>query len=188
MAFDINLFVLILVCVFSVIFFAYDYYERKTGVPTYPTMPAVRRKMVEILKKDFAARNASQYKIMDLGSGSGQLSWRIARAMPEAKVVGIEISYVPWLRSVLRQKLFGPANLEYKRLDFWAYDISDIDAMITYLPGTIMDRVGEKLRKELRSDALIIANGFALGAEWKPYETMTVRVPFKMSVFLYRKD
>ncbi|MDD3287776.1 MAG: class I SAM-dependent methyltransferase [Alphaproteobacteria bacterium] len=176
---------------FFIVVASYDYFEFKTGVPTFPTMPAVpavRRRMIEILKNDMETRKIKSHSIIDLGSGSGQLLWHIAKAMPKVRVVGVELSYIPWLRSVMRQRLFGPANLRYERLDFWPYDVSGFDAVITYLPGKIMERVGEKLNKELKPGTMVIANGFPLQAGWQPYETMTVRVPFKMKMFVYAKS
>ena len=184
----LDLIVLIFLVVFFILFGFYEYYERKTGVPVFPTMPAVRKKIISLLQEDCAARPSLPSVIYDLGSGSGQLTWRIARALPQSRVVGIELSYIPWLRSVLRQRLFGPKNLSYKRLDFWPCDISDASAIVTYLPGKIMERVGEKLRKELKTGTLVIANGFALRAGWEPQETFVVRVPFKMKVFVYRQN
>ncbi|NTU76637.1 MAG: class I SAM-dependent methyltransferase [Alphaproteobacteria bacterium] len=178
----------VLLIIFIVIWASYEYYERQTGVPTFPSMPAARRKIIEILQADAAGRAAERpYNILDLGSGSGQISWHIARAMPSAQVVGIEISYVPWLRSVVRQKLFGPSNLAYKRVDFWPYDTSAAAAIVTYLPGKIMERVGKKLRAELKPQTLVVSNVFPLRADWEPLETMTVRVPFKTNLFVYRQ-
>lgn len=175
--------------VFGVVFLSYEYYERKTGVPTFPTMPNVRRQIIAYLKTEHTARGGGNYKILDLGSGSGQLAFGLARALKDAEVTGIELSYVPWLRSVLRQRLWGVKNLRYIREDFWPHDISGFDAVITYLPGTIMERVGDKLHKELKSGAIVIANGFHLRAGWEPVETSEHNffVFFKTKLFVYRK-
>jgi len=175
-----------------VVFFAlvasYDYYENKTGVPVFPSMPAVRKKIVALLRGDADQRKeARPYHVLDLGSGSGQLSRHIALALPEAQVTGIELSYIPWARSCAWQKLFGPRNLEYRRGDFWLCDIANADAVITYLPGKIMERVGEKLHRELRPDSLVIANTFPLRDSWIPEETMTLHAPFKTNLYLYRQ-
>jgi len=177
------------VYVFLALVLAYDYYEHKTGVPTFPSMPAVRRKIAGILKADAAKKpGARPYVIVDLGSGSGQLCSFLARSMPEAQVTGIELSYIPWLRSIIRQRMFGPGNLSFKRTDFWRYDLSNADAVVTYLPGKIMERVGEKLRKELKPGALVAASTFPLRAGWKPLETITVRAPLKTTIYVYRQD
>lgn len=178
---------LILLVIFA-LFLSHEYYNFKTGVPTLASFPSARRKIIEMLQKDFAARTASSrpYTILDLGSGSGQLSWRIARALPNARVIGIEISFIPWLRSVLRQKIFGPKNLEYQRADFWTFDCAGIDAVVTYLTENIITRVGEKLRKELKPGALIVANDTALRGDWRPVEALPTGF-LKMQVFVYRQ-
>jgi len=174
---------------FAIIGFSYVYYDLKCGVPTYPTTRSVRRAMIALLQEDAAKRDPAQpYRILDLGSGSGQLSWHIARAMPQAQVVGVEISFVPWLRSVIRQKLFGPPNLSYQRVDFWSHDCSQYQAVVTYLLSVIMERVGQKLRAELPSGAFIVANRFPILGGWQSYETRVVQQGLlKANLLLYRQ-
>ncbi|MDP9127358.1 MAG: class I SAM-dependent methyltransferase [Pseudomonadota bacterium] len=166
---------------------SYAYYNFKTGVPTFPTMPPMRKKMIEILQKDAETRSSRPYTIIDLGSGSGQLSRHIARSMPQARVIGIEVSYVPWLRSVIHRRLFGPSNVEYKRVDFWSYNVGHADAVVTYLMESLMERVSEKLRKELKTGAIVVASKFALRAGWKPYKTYDIGLPLPMRLSLYRQ-
>jgi hypothetical protein len=174
--------------VFVPVWLSYEYYQYKTGIPVFPTMPPMRRKIIELLKKDAEARGLRPYTIIDLGSGSGQLTWRIARAMPEAHVIGLELAFIPWLRSVVRQRLFGPKNLEYKRVNFWTYDVGAADALTAYLLGTIMDQVSEKLRKELKPGALVLTNKFYLNDKWKPLETFYIRIPMKARLSVYRQS
>lgn len=171
-----------------VLFLSCEYYTAfKTHVPTVASFPSARNKIIEILGKEIGGRaDKRPYVIMDLGSGSGQLTWRIARALPEAHVMGIEVSYVPWLRSVLRQKLLGPSNLEYKRIDFWSYDCSAVDAVVTFLTENIMERLSQKLRKELKPGAMVIANDVPLQADWKPVDRQPTGL-FNFEVFIYRQ-
>jgi len=162
-----------------------EYYAFKTGVPTLASFPSACRKIIDVLKKSIKTQSSEQaFTIVDLGSGSGYLTWKIARVIPKAHVIGIEISYFPWLRSVIRQRLFGPRNLKYKRLDFWEVDCSQVDAVIIYLTENIIERVGAKLRTELKKGALIIANDTALRGDWEPTETIDTGF-FKMKIFVY---
>jgi len=179
----------LLVSALLVVFLTYEYYERKTGVPTFPTMPPVRRRIATLLQAEQARTGQTPFRVLDLGSGSGQLGFRIARTIPAAEVTGIELSFVPWLRSVVRQRLWGVKNLTYLRQDFWPYDISQFDAVVTYLPGTIMERVGEKLHHELKPGTMVIANVFALRAGWEPVEALDIRfyLFFKTKLYVYRK-
>ncbi len=164
-----------------------EYYAFKTGVPTVASFPSARRKIIEILQNDAAARpDARPYIIIDLGSGGGQLSWHIARNLPYAQVVGVELSFIPWFRSVVRQRLFGPANLNYKRSNFWPYDCSKADAVVLFLKGNVMDRVSEKLHEELKSGSLIVSNDYTLRGDWQPIATQPAGF-FDSKIYVYRQ-
>ena len=56
--------------------------------------------MVALLKKEVVARGATEqtkpFVIYDLGSGSGTLARRIAKEIPQSRVVGIELSFIPY--------------------------------------------------------------------------------------------
>ncbi len=166
---------------------SFTYYCLRTGVPTFPSMPVAREKIIDLLCADAALQGSElPYTVVDLGSGSGQLSWHIARAMPQAQVVGIELSFFPWARSVLWQKLTRQTNLRYLRVDFWTYDISETDAVLTYLMEAIMPRVSLKLRHELRSNALVISNKFPLPG-WKPQQVIPLQSAFSKQLLVYRQ-
>lgn len=160
-----------------------EIYNFKTGVPTVSSFPSARRKIVETIKQH-APPGAV---IMDLGSGTGRLSWAIARALPQAEVIGIEISFFPWLISVLRQKLTGTRNLRYRRADFWSYDCATVDVMVTYLTENIIERVGDKLRDEMKVGALIVANDTALRGDWQPVEVIDTGF-LHLKLYLYRQS
>jgi SAM-dependent methyltransferase len=163
----------------------YAYYTLRTGVPTFPSMPAARDKITELLKADQAkAQDNKPYKIYDLGSGSGQLSWHIARAMPNAEVVGIELSLFPWLRATAWQKLTRQKNLRYLRADFIKHPIKDADAVLMYLMEAVMQKVGFKLQNELKPGALVLSNKYALPG-WQAKETFPL--PFTKRLLVYRQ-
>lgn len=167
---------------------SYAYYLLRTGVPTFPSMPVAREKIIALLQADMAVRRTQgRYKIYDLGSGSGQLSWHIARALPDADVVGIELSFLPWLRATLWQKLTRQKNLRYLRVDFWSMPVGDADAVLTYLMEAIMPRVAAKLRAELRPRTLVISNKFALPG-WQPEQTLPLQSAFSKRLLVYRQE
>ena len=173
----------LLLIVILIAFLSTEYYAFKTGVPTIASFPSARRKVLEVLQKHMGAQTCT---ILDLGSGNGQLANKIARSFPTATVMGIEISLVPWLFSVLRQRLFGPANLTFLRMNFWTYDCSTTDIIIIFLTENIIDRVSTKLQQELKEGALIIANDTALRGKWAPIDTLNTGL-FNMKIFVYRQ-
>lgn len=187
----------IIIIVVAAICFSYTYYHFKTGIPTFPTMPAMQEKIIALLKADMAARpTVRPYTIIDLGSGSGQMTQRIARALPEARIIGIEISPFPWLRSVVAQRLLGPKNVSYYCKDFWPYDSSAANAILVYLffMPHIIDRMSTKLRQELKPETLVVANTFPLSGDWHASETHSIDCPFfvslsgKAQLHIYRQE
>lgn len=168
-----------------------EYYEHKLGVPTITSFPEARKKIAALLGKHFESSGPeSPCTIIDLGSGKGQLCRRIAREMPNAHVIGIELSPLPWIWSFVTQRLLGPANVEFKRRDLWTYDSSPADAVVLFLTGKeFLARVGEKLRRELKPGALIIANDEPLGFGWEPIEVIdNLRAGiFHSRIFIYRQ-
>jgi len=161
-------------------------FNRK-NVPTLATGYIGRRKIAHLLKKEALARGKGSYKIIDLGSGRGELARRIACTIPEATVLGIEKARFPVWQSSLIQRLLGPNNLSYAGIDFWPFDCADIDAVVFYLTPTLAQKVGEKLKKELKPGSLIISHTFPLGGDWTPLETLKFRSPFQEVLHVYRK-
>ncbi|MDX9689252.1 MAG: hypothetical protein RBT70_02130 [Alphaproteobacteria bacterium] len=167
---------------------AYEQIFNKGHAPTMATGYAARHKISEILAKDAARNPKTPYNILDLGSGRGELTRRLALDIPNAVVVGIEKEYFPFHESTWVQRLLGPQNLFYKRSDFWDYDCSGCDAVILYLMPAISERLGEKLAKELKHGALIISHDFPLHGKWEPIEIYKLHAPFKDTLYVYRKE
>jgi len=164
-----------------------EYYAFKTGVPTVTSTPAVRRKMIELLKKEAARRRQDKpFTILDLGSGTGKLTLEIAKALPQARITGIEISIIPFWLSKIRKWFWRDKRVTYKRENFWAYDLAGVDAVVIYMTAKIRDRMAVKLKEDLPKGALIIINETHL-PDWKPVEVHEVGL-FKVKVVAYRQS
>lgn len=155
-----------------------------SGVPTVTSVPSIRRKMIEILKREAAERGGTM-KIVDLGSGTGKLALQIGKALPSATVLGFEISPVPYFFSRVRKALWRVPNVTFKREDFWAFDTAPLDAVTLYMNANIRQRMADKLKKELRPGALVISNETYMPG-WEPVETYRVGL-FKVALVVYRQ-
>ena len=164
-------------------------YAFRTGVPTFATFPGRRKAMIAILQQKFAARGDDRtLTIVDLGSGGGQLCRAIARALPQSKVAGVELSPLPHLRASIIRRLFGPANVRFFRRDFWRYDIGDADAIVLFLTRNVMQRMGEKLHREAKPGCLIIASDDPLLDGWEPVEIVSDPILGLASrIYVYRQ-
>lgn len=157
---------------------SYVYYCWRTKVPIFPTERSAQQALLALLRETVARRPDGKLKIYDLGAGGGGLCLAIARALPQAQVIGIEISWPAWLFAVLRQKILRQKNLDYRRADFWTADLAEADIVICYLGDILMPRLREKLEQTPKAGRLIISNTFPI-PQWEPLQI--IRVPAILS-------
>ena len=159
------------------------------SIPNIRTAPAIRKKIIGLLKKDFEAKNKKTYTVIDLGSGNGQFTREIARALPQAKVIGIEIAKHTMLWSNWLKRRERLDNLDYIRMNFLDYDFSKADAVVMYLMPHLMNPLGKKLHKEAKRGALITSNKFRLGDGWQPEKRMRIKTLYfhQKNLYIYRK-
>ena len=160
------------------------------GIPNIHTAPALRRAVIDLLKKAKAGHSGpAPFTIIDMGSGNGLFTRQIAKSMPDAHVIGIELSPLAFAWSVFLKKRLGLANLDYKKEDFFTTDVSQADAVTLYLVPFELNRLGRKLNAEMKKGAIVTSNRFRLGADWTPSETIQVKTlyPHQKRLTIYHK-
>jgi len=159
------------------------------GIPNIRTAPALRKKIISLLKEHEAARvdRTQPYIIYDLGSGNGLFARQIAREMPQAKVIGVEVSGPSYEWSMMMKKRMKIENLDYKHADVFTHDIRDASAVVLFFYQ--LDKLGKKLHEELKPGTLITSNKFRLGDGWVPAQSLKVWTlyPFQKRLFVYYK-
>lgn len=145
--------------------------------------------MIALLKEDKAVKNKENYIIVDMGAGNGRLTRGIAKAIPDAQVIGVEVAALSYFKANVWKRLFNIKNVEYERADFFTYDLSRADAVVFYLTAYEMGRMGEKLKDNLSPATLVLSNRFMLKAGWKPDEQYDINTgyPHQKQLYLYRK-
>jgi trans-aconitate methyltransferase len=151
----------------------------RTGVPPMPTSSAVRACMFD-LSKDLTPAT-----VYELGAGWGGLATALARRWPEARVVAVEVSPLPWAVCRLRQALFGPANLEVRFADALRADLHSADLCVCFLCPPAMAKLAPRLRDALAPGAHVLSNAFALPG-WAPLREARVADIHRTVVYLYR--
>lgn len=156
------------------------------GVPNIRTAPAIRRRIIDVLKSDMAKKAKDKYIIYDMGSGNGLLTREIAKAIPAATVIGVEASRqcIDWSEKMKAAQ--NIPNLAYRRADFFEHDFGDADAVVVFLSVYEMGRVGEKLMKNLKPGTLVTSNRFPLHG-WEVEEKVKVFTlyPFQKYFHVY---
>lgn len=92
--------------------------------------------------------------VYDLGCGDGVVV--IAAAKKGAKAVGLEVSILPFLMAYVR-KFFSRSQAQIKFRDFWLVDLKDVDVVYFFLIPRIYEQLKNKLEKELKPGAKVIA-------------------------------
>jgi hypothetical protein len=128
----------------------------RTGMPPMPSLGRAPRAMLELVEAP------PEGAIADMGSGWGTLAIRFARRFPQTQVVGYEVSFFPWLVSVLLARLMRLENLRFHRRDFREADLSGVEVLLCYLMPEGMQAVQQRLECDPGSVRWVISHCFAL--------------------------
>ncbi len=137
------------------------YYQFRTGVPPMPSSTSERRAACALLGELPGA-----VKIYDLGCGWGGFVRALARQFPDARIVGVELSPLPFLFA----KLTAPKNATILLADFMSLPLADADAVVCYLMMAPMLPLARKLSRELREGTPVVSLAFWL-RDRRPHKT-----------------
>lgn len=93
----------------------------------------------------------------DLGSGSGELLFYLSKKH-DVQCVGIEISPILYFYSKIRSLFYRKVKIQWG--DFFGRDLSDADIIYVFLQPQISFRLQEKLRRNIKETAAIVAGCF----------------------------
>jgi precorrin-6B methylase 2 len=136
-------------------------YSLRVGITPMPSSRKARNAILRLLRQDTVPAT-----VYELGAGWGTLAVAIAKSLPGARVVAIELSPIPFLFAKVYAALRDCRNVTLVRKDFLRTDISDADAVVCYLYRGAMIKLGPKLQSQLRPGARVISNTFSLPG-WK---------------------
>lgn len=125
----------------------------RTQVPFFPSRPMVWHKVASIIPQDQSLR------LIDIGSGLGDMSMYMAKIRPESHIEGIEIAPLPWLISYFRGK-FRRSTAKFILGNYQALDFSKYDVIFAYLSPAAMSLLWNKASKEMRSGTVLISLEF----------------------------
>lgn len=132
-----------------------------------------------------ATDGAGEGTIVDLGSGWGTLAIAFARQYPDRQIIGYEVSFFPWLISVLFRHLLALENLVFLRQNFLDADLGGASVLLCYLYPGGMTAIQEKLNSSPpKGDTLIVSNTFALPG-FKPVQIVHLKDPYLTPIYVY---
>ncbi len=117
-------------------------------------------------------------KVIDLGSGDGKVLIELA-TKHGLKATGVEINPILVKKSKNLIKSLGLSKqITIHKQSFWKTDLSDYDVVFLYGTSYIMEKLEQKLKKEMKPGSQLVSNYFKLPG-LKPSKT-------KNGVYLYR--
>ena len=126
-----------------------------------PLLPFVATPDDEVEKIVLLSGVKPGMKTMDLGAGDGKIVIAMAKVGAVAFGVEIQDKYVRRAKAnIARAGLAGKASISEG--DFWDLNLGDFDIVTIYCMAILMERLSEKLTRELRPGTVVISNGFPL--------------------------
>ena len=100
-------------------------------------------------------------RMIDIGSGLGDMSMYISMVRPNGLIEGIEIAPLPWLISVVRSKLKRSAAI-FKMGDYRELDFANYDVIFAYLSPAAMPALWQKATAEMQHGSLLLSYEFEI--------------------------
>ena len=126
-----------------------------TGVVPMSSSRAEAAQVIALLKEAGVPEKAVLY---ELGSGWGMLVSALARAFPQARINGIEISPIPYWIARLRPRHLP--NVRLQRGNFFDCDLRDADAVACYLMIKPMPKLAALLDTMLPPGTPVVSLAF----------------------------
>lgn len=125
--------------------------------------------------------------VFDLGCGNAKFLITLLK-QKKVKAIGYEYFIIPFIIAWARSLFYK--NLKVYHQDFFYADLSRADYVFCYLVPEQMDRLEEKLQKELKPGAIVISNTFSF-KNWQKEKLImldqTKKHGLSNRIYIYRK-
>ncbi|MAA71369.1 MAG: SAM-dependent methyltransferase [Bermanella sp.] len=169
----------------------------RLGISPMPSSRSARQAMLELCdeallesiyqtinKPNAGVSDNGPVRIYELGSGWGNMLVALARRYPQHIIVGYELSFVPWLVSIVWLKLLRLNNVSVHRQDFFKVDLSSAKLALCYLYPQGMVKLEAKLTEDTGSLNYLISHHFAL-PHHEPIKTLWLKDVYQTPIYLY---
>jgi Histone methylation protein DOT1 len=130
-------------------------FQAITGVPPMPSTSSEAADVIALLQQ---AALPDQAIVYELGSGWGSLVIALARAFPNARIHGIELSPLPyWVARFRTRKM---SNVFLQRGNFFGFDLRDAQAVTCYQMIKTMPKLADLLDRTLNPGTPVVSLTF----------------------------
>ena len=154
----------------------------RTGIS--PMMSSGKASRAMLAAIDDSIDRCARGPLIDLGSGWGTLIIAVAKKYPQHQVIGYELSWLPWIFSMLWKYRLGLDNLTIYRKNFNHADLNHAGILFCYLFSDAMQALKEKLKRERLTEVIVVSNTFALPS-CEPTTTIQLDDFHRANIYLY---
>lgn len=169
--FELYLLIFLLVIIISIMISTL-----RIGISPMPTSKKVAKEILGLVE------DCNEKTIIDLGSGFGTLAIYLAKNLPEKKIIAYELSFFPYITSVILKRIFNLKNLTIEKKDFLKEDLKGA-FLVTYLFPKAMQDLEDKLFDET-INTKIVSNTFAF-RNIKERRVINAKDIYKTPIYYY---
>ena len=149
------------------------------GVSAAPWLPTKAKDRKHVLD---ALPLRGDETIYDLGCGDGAMLFAIAKKYPDVRCIGYDISFLPLTIGWIRKVVGGYRNVSIRFGNLFKTPVNDADIVFIFLLSKAYPRLITKFARELRDEAKIIVEAWAL-PDRKPLQTL--KSEGRLPVYIY---
>jgi 16S rRNA A1518/A1519 N6-dimethyltransferase RsmA/KsgA/DIM1 with predicted DNA glycosylase/AP lyase activity len=153
------------------------------GISPMPSSKKARKAMLQLVHE--TEMETGNGAIFELGSGWGNLLIPLAEAYPQRRIVGYELSFIPWLTTVVLKKILGLTNIQVLRQNFLHADLNSASIILCYLFPGGMQGIQNKLDSKTGKLEYLISNNFSLPSH-KPSKIIELNDLYKSPIYSYK--
>lgn len=168
--------ILIIACLVSILIYLPTFWTR---IPYYPTSNQTYQVISDVLRDKFSENQ--KFSFLDLGCGFSDFLCYLSKNHPDSEFYGTDISPLPCIVSKIRS--FFRKNLKISCVSFWNMDFSKYDVIYAFLAPPPMEKLWEKVQKEMKKGSLFISNSFEV--PHSPDKTIEINDKRKCKIMLF---
>ena len=149
--FEVILLIILLLLILIIV-----YQSIRIGISPTPSSLSAAKAISQIIKK------SENTTIIDLGSGFGFLALYLGYHNKRKKIIAYELSYIPYLISLLLQKMLQVKNVSFRNENFLDLPLEENITYVCYLFPQAMKDLDDKILDENINISLLVSSTFAL--------------------------
>jgi SAM-dependent methyltransferase len=124
-----------------------------TQVPYYPSSDSACDVVAELIDHE------KKLEIIEIGSGLGGFSMRLAKLRPKSRYLGIEIAPLPFLISLIRSK-YQRSAVRFKLGNYEKVDLAHFNLVFAYLSPAAMPKLYEQCKAQMKAGSILVSHEF----------------------------